>query len=465
VTDPRRSLPSVEKVVERVVAALGEESAGLPHALVVDAAREAVAGARTEAERGSTPDTDAVVAAARDRVETLVRALLRPVVNATGVIVHTNLGRAPLADDALAAASRIARGYSNLEYRMDSGERGSRHDHAGSLLARACGAEAGLVVNNNAAAVLLCLAALARGHEVVVSRGELVEIGGGFRVPEIMAESGCRLVEVGTTNRTRRADYEAALRAETALVLKVHASNYRMVGFTEATPVEELATLGPPVMVDAGSGLLDETTPWLPHRPAWLRDEPGVRQAIAAGAAVVTFSGDKLLGGPQAGIVVGRADLVRTIARHPLARAMRADKLTLAALPHVAMAYLSGDATSIPIWRMATAPVDELRVRAETLAAAVPGAKVVDTEAVAGGGSLPGLTIPSVGIAVQTADAASSLARLRDAGVVARVLDDAVVCDLRTVDPADDPHLGSTLLSAFVEKSGREPEKSTNAEG
>jgi L-seryl-tRNA(Ser) seleniumtransferase len=292
-----------------------------------------------------------------------------------------------------------------------------------------------------------------------------VEIGGGFRVPEIMAESGCRLVEVGTTNRTRRADYEAALRAETALVLKVHASNYRMVGFTEATPVEELATLGPPVMVDAGSGLLDETTPWLPHRPAWLRDEPGVRQAIAAGAAVVTFSGDKLLGGPQAGIVVGRADLVRTIARHPLARAMRADKLTLAALQHVAMAYLSGDATSIPIWRMATAPVDELRVRAETLAAAVPGAKVVDTEAVAGGGSLPGLTIPSVGIAVQTADAASSLARLRDAGVVARVLDDAVVCDLRTVDPADDPHLGSTLLTAFVEKSGREPEKSTNAEG
>jgi L-seryl-tRNA(Ser) seleniumtransferase len=443
------------------VAALDADASELPHALVVDCAREAVAAARADVETGSVPTPESVVDAARNRLRTLRGALLRPVVNATGVIVHTNLGRAPIAADALSGAAEIGQGYSNLEYRMDTGERGSRHDHAGSLLARACGAEAGLVVNNNAAAVLLCLAALARGREVVVSRGELVEIGGGFRVPEIMAESGCRLVEVGTTNRTRRSDYDAALGPDTALVLKVHASNYRMIGFTEATPVAELASLGAPVMVDAGSGLLDETTPWLPRRPDWLRDEPGIRQAVAAGAAIVTFSGDKLLGGPQAGVVVGRADLVRTVARHPLARAMRADKVTLAALQHVALTYLSGDATTLPIWRMATTPVEELRARAERVTAAVPGAKVVDTEAVAGGGSLPGLTIPSIGVAVETPEAGVVLGRLRDAGIVARILDDAVVSDLRTVDPADDQR----LVSALVALSPHAGENATNAGG
>jgi L-seryl-tRNA(Ser) seleniumtransferase len=461
VTDPRRSLPAVE----RVLAALD----GLPHALLADCAREAVTSARARAASGEAVDADAVLADARARVAQVRAGLLRPVVNATGVIVHTNLGRAPLASDALASAVEVAGGYSNLEFRMASGTRGSRHEHAGALLARACGAEAGLVVNNNAAAVLLALAALARGREVVVSRGELVEIGGGFRVPEIMAESGCRLVEVGTTNRTRLADYERELGAETALLLKVHASNYRMIGFTESTPIAQLASLGPPVMVDAGSGLLDDTTPWLPHRPAWLRDEPGVRQAIADGAAVVTFSGDKLLGGPQAGVVVGRADVVAAIARHPLARAMRADKITLAALQHVALTYLSGDATSIPVWRMATIPVDELRTRAEAVAASVPprvaAVKVVDTEAVAGGGSLPGLTIPSVGVAVEAGDPAAALAALREAGVVARVVDDAVVCDLRTVAPTDDGLLATALLSAFGRKSTSGVEKRPNAEG
>jgi L-seryl-tRNA(Ser) seleniumtransferase len=389
-----------------------------------------------------------VIADARRRVEAMTDRLLRPVINATGVIVHTNLGRAPVGDDALAAARAIGRGYSNLEYRMDEGRRGSRHEHAGSLLARACGAESGLVVNNNAAAVLLSLAAIARGREVVVSRGELVEIGGGFRVPEIMAESGCRLVEVGTTNRTRRPDYEAAVGPNTALVLKVHASNYRMVGFVESTPVAELTGLGLPVMVDAGSGLLDETTPWLARRPAWLRDEPGIRQAVEAGAALVTFSGDKLLGGPQAGVIVGRADLVAAVAAHPLARAMRADKLTLAGLQTVAFSYLSGDATTIPLWRMATAPLDGLRARAETIAAAVPAGKVVDTEAVAGGGSLPGLTIPSVGVALEVPAAARALARLREHDVVARIEDDAVVCDLRTVDPVDDERVARALAAA-----------------
>ncbi len=442
--DPRRALPGVDQAL----AALS----GLPHDLLVACARDSIAAARERLTRGEQPENaasvDEVIADARRRVDRLRGRLLRPVVNATGVILHTNLGRAPIGDDALAAARVIGRGYSNLEYRMDDGERGSRQEHAGSLLARACGAEAGLVVNNNAAAVLLSLAALARGREVVVSRGELVEIGGGFRVPEIMAESGCRLVEVGTTNRTRPSDYAAAVGSGTALVLKVHASNYRMVGFVESAPVAELTALGPPVMVDAGSGLLDETTPWLPRRPAWLRDEPGIRQAVEAGAALVTFSGDKLLGGPQAGVVVGRSDLVAALAAHPLARAMRADKLTLAGLQAVAFSYLSGDATTIPLWRMATAPLDALRARAESIAAAVPVAKVVDTEAVAGGGSLPGLTIPSVGVAVEVPAAARALGRLREHDVVARIEDDLVVCDLRTVDAADDERVARALAAA-----------------
>jgi L-seryl-tRNA(Ser) seleniumtransferase len=442
--DPRRALPGVDQVL----AALS----GLPHDLLVACARDSIAAARERMTRREQPEdapsADEVIADARRRVERLQSRLLRPVVNATGVIVHTNLGRAPIGDDALAAVRAIGRGYSNLEYRMDDGERGSRQEHAGSLLARACGAEAGLVVNNNAAAVLLSLAALARGREVIVSRGELVEIGGGFRVPEIMAESGCRLVEVGTTNRTRPSDYAAGLGSDTALLLKVHASNYRMVGFVESAPVAQLTSLGPPVMVDAGSGLLDETTPWLARRPAWLRDEPGIRQAVDAGAALVTFSGDKLLGGPQAGVVVGRSDLIAALGAHPLARAMRADKLTLASLQTVAFSYLSGDATTLPLWRMATVPLDGLRVRAESIAASFPAAKVVDTEAVAGGGSLPGLTIPSVGVAVEVPAPARALGRLRDADVVARIEDDAVVCDLRTIDPADDERVARALAAA-----------------
>ncbi|GMU79400.1 MAG: L-seryl-tRNA(Sec) selenium transferase [Acidimicrobiia bacterium] len=437
-SDPRRNVPAVD----RVVGALD----GLPHGLLVECARAAVDAARSAAESGVAVDAAAVIADARGRVEGLRRNLLHRVVNATGVIVHTNLGRVPLGHDSLGAATAIATGYSNLEYRMDTGARGSRHQHAGSLLARACGAESGIVVNNNAAAVLLALGAIARGREVVVSRGELVEIGGGFRVPEIMAESGCRLVEVGTTNRTRLADYQVQLRPETALLLKVHASNYRMVGFTEATPVAQLASLGPPVMVDAGSGLIDEGTPWLDRRPDWLHDEPGIRQVVAEGAALVTFSGDKLLGGPQAGIIVGRADLVSACARHPLARAVRADKVTLAALQHVALAYLDGTAASLPVWRMATVPVDALRARAQAVADRVEGATVLDTEAVAGGGSLPGLTIASFGVALPVGDADAALARLRVRGVVARIDRGRIVCDLRTVDPQDDPRLTDALL-------------------
>ncbi len=417
----------------------------LPQQVLTQVAREAVDAARGAATSGGDVSADAVIADAAARADALQRGLLHAVINATGVIVHTNLGRAPLSAAAFDAARDVATGYSNLEYQLDDGARGSRHEHAGMLLARACGAEAGIVVNNNAAAVLLALGAVARGREVVVSRGELVEIGGGFRVPEIMAESGCRLVEVGTTNRTRVDDYRAQLRTETALVLKVHASNYRMIGFTESTPVDQLSSLGVPVMVDAGSGLLDDTTPWLPHRPEWLHDEPGVRQAIEAGAAIVTFSGDKLLGGPQAGVVVGRADLVATIARHPLARAVRADKMTLATLQQVALTYLGGDATEIPLWRMATVPVSDLEARAAALVTEIPDATVVATESVAGGGSLPGLTIPSAGIACAPRSVDVALARLRAAGIVARAADRLLIADLRTVEPVADARLGAAL--------------------
>jgi L-seryl-tRNA(Ser) seleniumtransferase len=435
--DPRRGLPSIE----RVLRALDDD---VPHQVRARCAREAVSAAREQAAAGTAVEPDDVLVDARRRLDAARRRLLGPVVNATGVLLHTNLGRAPLGEDALNAV-RDAAAYSNLEFEMDTGRRGSRHAHAGHLLAAACGAEAGLVVNNNAAALLLTLAALARDREVVVSRGELVEIGGAFRVPDIMREAGARLVEVGTTNRTRVADYANAVRDATALVLKVHASNYRMVGFVEQTPVEQLCAIGPPVVVDAGAGLLDDTTPWLPRRPSWLRDELGVRQCIEAGAALVTFSGDKLLGGPQAGVIVGRAELVGVIARHPLARVVRADKLTLAALQSVALTYLGDDATTLPLWRMATATVDELRARAEVIARQVPRAKVVDTTAAAGGGSLPGLDIPSVGVTVEVDDVDDALAQLRAVRIVALGRDGRVVCDVRTIDATDDERVAGAL--------------------
>ncbi|HEY1741469.1 MAG TPA: L-seryl-tRNA(Sec) selenium transferase [Acidimicrobiia bacterium] len=442
--DARRALPSVE----RVAAAMGCTT--LPRALVVDCARRAVDAARAALDgnghgNAMPPTHDAVVEHALALAAAGTLELLQPVINATGVLLHTNLGRAPLGDYAITALTAAA-GATNLEYRLAEGTRGSRHAHAGSLLALACGAEAGIVVNNNAAAVVLTLAALARDREVVVSRGELVEIGGGFRVPEILAETGARLVEVGTTNRTRRADYERACTDSTALLLKVHASNYRMIGFTETTPVHELASLALPVVVDAGSGLLDVHTPWLDAAPAWLQDEPGVRQCIDEGAALVTFSGDKLLGGPQAGIVVGRREFVDRLAAHPLARALRADKLTLAALQSVALSYLAQDGAAIPLWSMATTPLDVLRARAAAIAGAVEGSAVIDTEAAAGGGSLPGLTIPSLGVALDVGSVTNALRELRvEHRVIARSEAGRIVCDLRSVPPAADAVVADAL--------------------
>jgi L-seryl-tRNA(Ser) seleniumtransferase len=405
------------------------DDVGLPHPLLVDAARAAVAAGDP--------------ASARTRAEAMAAALLRPVVNATGVLLHTNLGRAPLGAVPLASGR-----YANLEIDLATGRRASRGNHAAALLARAAGAEAAHVVNNGAAALLLVLAALASDRAVVVSRGELVEIGGGFRVPEVMAQSGARLVEVGTTNRTRLADYRAAVDdgdgkgavGEVALVLKVHQSNYRIVGFTESVDVGALARLGPPVVADIGSGLLDSSTPWLAGGPpAWLAGEPAARQTLAAGAAAVTFSGDKLLGGPQAGVIAGRADVVAACARHPLSRALRPGGLVLAALQETALAYLRRDGDAIPFWRMAALPVESLRRRAESLGVGTP----CDTTAVAGGGSVPGQDVPSAGVCID-GDHTAAL-RGNDPPIVARVHDGRTVCDLRTVDPADDPVLAKAL--------------------
>ncbi len=416
--------PSVDKLARSLA------SSGLPHPLLVDFAREAIAAGQ--------PDE------ATQLAEAFRRQLLGRVINATGVLLHTNLGRAPR-DSGQGDAQGA--GYSNLEFDLSTGQRGSRYAGLGRLLARLCGAEAAMVVNNNAAAVLLSLAALADGRQVVVSRGEAVEIGGGFRVPEVMAQSGARLVDVGTTNRTRRSDYERAIDApgaDVAVVLKIHPSNFRVEGFVEEASVAVLSDLGVPVLADIGSGLLDAACPWLPSGPpAWLADEPAARQTLADGASLVMFSGDKLFGGPQAGIIAGRADLVAACARHPLARALRPGGLVLAALQDTALAYLRRDLAALPFWRMATIDVGVLRRRAADIAANVGGARVVDSEAMPGAGSLPGVTIASAAIEL---DGDHSV-RLRALAlpIVARVRDGVTLLDLRTIDSADDAYVASSL--------------------
>ena len=410
--------PSVDRLARSLA------RSGLPHPLLVDIARAAIAD--------GAPET------ASARVDALRLAMLQPVVNATGVLLHTNLGRAPYAPS-------LTESYTNLELDLETGQRGSRQAHAGALLARACGAEAAIVVNNGAAAVMLVLAALATGRDVVVSRGELVEIGGGFRVPEVMAQSGARLVEVGTTNRTRADDYRAAIgnqANDVALAMQVHQSNYRIVGFTEAPTTRELAALGVPLVCDIGSGLLDASCPWLPDGPpSWLADEPAARQTLAAGASLVTFSGDKLLGGPQAGIIAGRAELVHQCARHPLARALRPGGLVLSALHQLALHYLARDADAIPLWRMATVPVAALRARAEAYGVAT----VVDSASVPGGGTLPGVEIPS--IAIRLTDDHTRALRAWQPPIIARVHEQHTLVDLRTIDPAQDDHVVAALRS------------------
>ncbi|MDE3191171.1 MAG: L-seryl-tRNA(Sec) selenium transferase [Acidobacteriota bacterium] len=404
-----RDLPSVDELAR---------DAGDP--LAVDAARAVLARAREEIKLGVDPGD--LAARLRAELETVRAPSLRRVLNATGVIVHTNLGRAPLAPEALARVNDAARGYSNLELDLDDGVRGSRQDHLAALLRRMTGAEAALVVNNNAAAVLLALAALAEGREVVVSRGELLEIGDGFRIPDVLARSGARLVEVGTTNRTRAADYANAIRPETALLLRVHQSNFRVVGFAELPRLEELAAVARahdlPLVDDLGSGVLGE-----------LAGEPSVRASLAAGADLVCFSGDKLLGGPQAGIVAGRADLVEKLRRHPLQRAVRVDKLTLAALEGTLLLHLDAP-ERIPVLRMLGEEAAVVRMRASRLAE-LTGGTVEETVARVGGGALPLAELPSFACALDE----SLAAPLRDGEppVIAIVRDGKLLLDCRTL--------------------------------
>ena len=414
-----RDLPSIDRLLA------DERLAGEPHELAVDAARRVLERARGEIRAGRDPGS--LVDGVLEELARARRPSLRRVLNATGVLVHTNLGRAPLAGEALARVVEVGSGYSNLEYDVARGERGSRQDHLGELLRELTGAEAALVVNNNAAAVLLALAALAEGREVVVSRGELIEIGDGFRIPEVLARSGARLVEVGTTNRTRAADYERALGPDTALILRVHQSNFRLLGFTERPELRDLAAIakrsGLPLVDDLGSGAL-----------AVIGDEPTPAESLRAGADLVCFSGDKLLGGPQAGVAVGTADLVERLRRHPLQRALRADKLTLAALEGTLRLARSAETRGeIPVLRMLHEPVEAVRARAERLAGLV-GGEVEETVARVGGGALPLAELPSAACAVEE-ELAEPL-RLGEPPVVAVVRDGRTLLDCRTLaDP------------------------------
>jgi len=426
-----RDLPSVDELLR------DERLAAEPHELAVAATRLALERAREEIRAGGNPGDlveMAVSELARGR-----RPSLRRVLNATGVLVHTNLGRAPLAEAALERVLEVGRGYSNLEYDLELGERGSRQDHFGPLLGRLTGAEAALVVNNNAGAVLLALAALAEGREVVVSRGELIEIGDGFRIPDVLARSGARLVEVGTTNRTRAADYERAIGPETAVLLRVHQSNFRVVGFSERPRLGELAEVARRhellLVDDLGSGA-----------PAAIGDEPTPAESLSAGADLVCFSGDKLLGGPQAGVVVGRAELVERLQRHPLQRALRADKLTLAALEGtLRLAFDPATRDEVPVLRMLHEPIEAVRARAERLARLV-GGEVEDTVARVGGGALPLAELPSAACAVEE-ELAEPL-RLGEPPVIAVVRDGRTLLDCRTLTDAEVDEAAAAVTAA-----------------
>jgi L-seryl-tRNA(Ser) seleniumtransferase len=450
-----RAIPSIEQLRQQPAARSLADEYG--DAAVVDALRAAAAEVRRQLRREALPPdrpriVEAITESAARRLETAWRPSMVRVINATGVVVHTNLGRAPLADAAVERVRRVAAGYTNLEYDLDAGSRGARDVHAERLLCQLTGAEAAVVVNNCAAATMLALAAIARGREVIVSRQELVEIGGGFRVPEVLAQSGARLREVGTTNRTRAADYALAIGERTGAILRVHPSNFRIEGFVQRPALEDLVVLGHrfgvPVIEDLGSGLID--------RPAGgaLRDEPTVRQSVAAGADLVCFSGDKLLGGPQAGIVVGGARLVDLVRRHPLMRALRVDKLTYAALDATLLEHAAGRASdTVPVLRMLAASLASIEARAAALARDLQGwgwkTELVNGASTAGGGSAPGSELPTCLVALShegwSADRLDARLRGGDPPVVARIDEGRVVLDLRTVRPQDDRELLEAL--------------------
>ncbi|MBN1284769.1 MAG: L-seryl-tRNA(Sec) selenium transferase [Anaerolineae bacterium] len=439
-TDPRRRLPGVHRLldapaVQPLITQHGRRTVTAATQAVLDETRRALAEG---GEAAAAFDEAALVAQIAGVLAAEQRRALQPVINATGVVIHTNLGRTPLSAAAQAAVSMVARGYSNLEYRLDAGQRGGRGEAVETMLCELTGAAAALVVNNAAAAVLLMLSALAKGGEVVISRGQLIEIGGGFRIPEVMAQSGARLVEVGTTNRTRTGDYEAALGADTRMIFAAHRSNFRIVGFHEEPDVGALAELahahGLPMVHDVGSGaLLDTAAFGLPH-------EPTVPESIEAGADVVVFSGDKLLGGPQAGCIVGRAAWVESLRRHPLARAARIDKYCLAGLGATLKHYVEGEAAEkVPVWRLLGRTPEALEATAtqwvEALAARGVGADVLPARSMVGGGSLPEESLPTFVVALRHDRPDALMARLREGQppVIARILDDRLALDPRTV--------------------------------
>jgi L-seryl-tRNA(Ser) seleniumtransferase len=459
-----RVIPSIEQLRQRPGVAVLEARYG--RAMVVEALRAEAGALRDRLAIGGEllasidQAAERIEAALGDRLAALTAPSLRRVINATGVIIHTNLGRAPLAREAAARVAEIATGYSNLEFDLDKGSRGRRDVHAERLLCRLTGAEAAVVVNNNAAATMLMLAGLAAGREVLISRGELVEIGGGFRVPDVMAQSGARLREVGTTNRTRVADYAAAISDRTALILRVHPSNFRIEGFTARPTLEELVALGRRfnVMVaeDLGSGYVAGAT-GMPVVP----EEPSASASVAAGPDVVCFSGDKLLGGPQAGILVGQREPLSRIRRHPLMRAVRADKMTYAALEATLEAYATGTASAtIPVARMIAATREQIAERARKLAEGLNKsgwrARVIDGYSTIGGGSAPGSQLPTalVELTAGSAGADDLARRLREQHppVVARIENDRVVVDLRTVLPEDEPTLIQVLTGGLAER-------------
>jgi L-seryl-tRNA(Ser) seleniumtransferase len=443
-TDARRRLPSVDAVV-RAAGVLD-----VPRPRFVAAVREVLADARGTS---AAPSGAAEIArAARERIASRDERSLRRVLNATGVVLQTNLGRAPLAPSALAAIGEAA-GAVSVEYDLVAGKRGERHGHASALLRELSGAEDGVVTNNNAAAVLLALAALAAGREVIVARGELVEIGGGFRIPDVLRRSGAKLVEVGTTNRTYVKDYAAAITPKTAAILRVHASNFKVIGFVARPDDRALASVarerGVAFIHDLGSGTFLDTS-----RHGLAREQT-VADAVEAGADVVTFSGDKLLGGPQAGLAVGRAERIAALRAHPLMRAVRPDKLTLAALLATLELYRDGRAEAeLPVWRMIAARPTELGRRAKTIAATLVAAgipsEVVETQSTIGGGSLPEETQPSRGVAL-AGRAAGLVAKLRAArpAIITRIVDGKVALDLRAVLPEDDELLTRTITKAL----------------
>ena len=448
-----RSIPSIEQLRQRQ--AMRELEATYGRAAVVDALRAEASTIRTRLADSDGPDLvmETMEAAVRARLDADHAPSLVAVINATGVIVHTNLGRAPLAAVAAARVAALASGYTNLEYDLVKGGRGRRDTHAERLICRLTGAEAAIVVNNNAAATLVSLAALGEGREVIISRGELVEIGGGFRVPDVMRQSGAILREVGTTNRTRVSDYAAAISDRTALLLRVHPSNFTIEGFTERPPLGELTALATrfnlPVVEDLGSGFLG-----VPTGLEALRYEPSVAGSVTAGVSLVMFSGDKILGGPQAGVIVGTAEAVGRVRQHPLMRAVRADKMTYAALEATLAEYVSGRATqTVPVARMVAIALDEIERRADALAAALSNAglqtEIVDGFSTIGGGSAPGSQLPTRLVAM-TLPAGRLDAALRAARppVVARIEDGRVVIDLRTVAPEDDERLGGLIAGA-----------------